>query len=110
MSNYHILYSDVGVGIAGLLFSDRQEAGFGVNRMWYALGFSVGYITSLLLSVSGQQWLYIAVMGVSCLSYTLLIVLTKKKWDMLPCCYSTPVVNDNNKQDIDHTRPEETIL
>ena len=107
----HVLSLHSTAGITGLLFSDRQEAGFGVNRMWYALGFTVGFMTSALLSVSAQQWFYIAVMFVSVLSYTLLIALTKKKWDFLPCCYSKPTVDDesnNSQPDIDTSGKQET--
>ena len=76
------------VGIIGLLFADRQEAGFSVNRIWYAMGFTVGFLTSVLLSVSAQQWFYIAVMLVTFFSYSLLVLLTRKRSELLPCCFS----------------------
>ena len=46
-----------------------------------------GFLTSIILSVYAQLWFCVAVIVLSSFCYTLLALLTKKKNELLPCCY-----------------------
>ena len=69
-----------------MLFTDRLEAGFSVNRIWLAAGFLLGFLTARTeICTSHQLWGYFGLILVSFCSYTFLVLLTKRKEQLVPC-------------------------
>ena len=71
-----------------MLFTDRLEAGFSVLRSFIAAGFLIGFFTARSeVCTSYQLWGYLAMILLSVGTSTTLAVLTKKKHQLLPCCF-----------------------
>ena len=75
-------------GIVGVLFTDRLEAGFSVMRSFLAAGFLIGFFTARSdVCTAYQLWGYFTMILLAVGTCTTLAILTKKKHQLLPCCF-----------------------
>ena len=96
---YHHSHTPAATGIVGVLFTDRLEAGFSVMRSFLAAGFLVGFFTARSeVCTSYQLWGYFTMILLAVGTYTTLAVLTKKKHQLLPCCFkkNKPIKTEAN--------------
>ena len=74
--------------ITGVLFSDRKEAAFSVNRVWFTIGFFVGFLATLLFPFRVVLWIVFADAALNCFTYFILTLKTQTREQLLPCCFS----------------------
>ena len=68
-----------------ILFPDQREAAFSVNRFWYGVAYVVGYLYTLLFSVKVQLWLMLTHLVIGVLTFSILILKTMDRDQLLPC-------------------------
>lgn len=86
--------------MTGILFHDRQEAGFSANRIWLAAGFVVGFLTADVITETQQLWIMLVLIVLTGISYTVLAALTQKREDLFPCCIRVTSSGDAVADDI----------
>ena len=71
-----------------MLFPDRKEAAFSVNRVWYSVGFLSGFLLTLLFPFRVVLWIVFATAALNCFTYFILTLKTQTREQLLPCCFS----------------------
>lgn len=66
-------------------------------RMGMAAGFVIGFLCSLAFDVVVLLWISLAMLLAMLISYTVLLLFTQTKHELLPCCFKKSI-NPSTKQ------------
>ena len=85
LSLFLFLYS---LGVTGILFPSRQEYAFSTLRVWFSTGFTCGFVIALFLDLETQLWIILGIVVLHFVTYSVLILRTQTRKQLLPCCFS----------------------
>lgn len=81
---YHII-SACSAGFTAILFPNKQQTAFSANRFFYSSGLMSGFFLPLVVSLRVHLWLMVAQVVVSVITYSILILKTSSRDQLLPC-------------------------
>ena len=82
-----------------ILFPDQREAAFSINRFWCGLSYAVVLLATLFLSVKIQLWLTVFELLISILAYSIVVLKTSNKTQLLPCHAQKSFTSAENAED-----------
>lgn len=76
----------------GYLFQDQKEVALGLFQIWIGVGIAVTFFMFEILRQEAHVHVYMwsittAIMVLTGISYTVLVMLTWSKEQLLPCCF-----------------------
>ena len=77
------------IGLTGALFPNKQESAFGALRMGQAVGFVIGFVSALFLSIDAQYYIGISFLLIIIITASILFFTTQSKEELFPCCVSS---------------------
>ena len=70
-----------------LLSHKEKEPAYSALRIGMALGFIMGFLFAIVLDTQSMLWIALGLVIATCISYSVLIIKTQTKKQLLPCCY-----------------------
>ena len=106
-----IVYTIFTTGLTGILFADRLETAYSAIRIWLALGYTIMFVSSELLTIKGQLWILLGTVVMATVSNLILEFKTQTKQQLLLCIYRPSKVErvaDSKESADGPTNPERT--
>ena len=84
----YIIFLLIFVGLTGSLFPHKQEAAFSALRMGLGVGFIIGFVSALFLSIEVQYYIGMTFLLIIIVTSSILFFTTQTKEQLCPCCVS----------------------
>ena len=81
----------------GILFLEKSEKAYSVQRIWLAIGLGVGFVIAEVFDLCGRCYFVLVVVALAIVSSLVLEFKTQPKRALLPSCFSSSTKYDVSK-------------